>query len=232
MSDGYYEEAGEGSIIPESSRPRSGALIGVGPELRGLPRTPLLGTWVNKQVWLRGSAARVYAFPYKGKVRTALGQAGKEEPMPTLESRQEEKEVHLRQKLIFDGFDDAAKGLAAGTISRRRALKVTGSALLGGGLLALFPGVAGAQVSVQSACENRRAISNRSCHARNCGGRSNCSCAKTVSGTKRCVNFRDARCPARDQCDRDRDCARGEVCIQVGCPCGNPRRNLCIPKCS
>jgi hypothetical protein len=60
------------------------------------------------------------------------------------------------QKRIIDGFDEAAKGLAAGTISRRRALKLTGTALLGGGLLALFAGVAGAQVSVQQGSAARR----------------------------------------------------------------------------
>jgi hypothetical protein len=65
-------------------------------------------------------------------------------------------ELSLPQKQIIDGFDEAAKGLAAGTISRRRALKLTGTALLGGGLLALFAGVAGAQVSVQQGCAARR----------------------------------------------------------------------------
>jgi hypothetical protein len=46
-------------------------------------------------------------------------------------------------------LDDLASGLASGTISRRRALKLTGAALLGSsGLLALFPGMAGAQGTV------------------------------------------------------------------------------------
>jgi hypothetical protein len=54
-------------------------------------------------------------------------------------------ELSHPQKRIVNGFDDVAKGLAAGTISRGQALKLTGSALLGGGLLALFPGAAGAQ---------------------------------------------------------------------------------------
>ena len=136
-------------------------------------------------------------------------------------------------KRIIDGFDQAAKGLAEGTISRGRALKLAGSALLGGGLLALFPGVAGAQVSVEAGCAHRPAISNKACPASQCGGDPNCFCAKTVSGAKTCVNLENAECPARDECDRNRDCARGEVCIQVGaCECGHPRRNLCIPTCS
>ena len=42
-------------------------------------------------------------------------------------------------------FDELTKGLASGTISRGRALKLTGAAILGSaGLLSLFPGVAGA----------------------------------------------------------------------------------------
>jgi hypothetical protein len=163
------------------------------------------------------------------RTQIVLGQTGKEQPMSTEGSREE---LSVPQKRIIDGFDEVAKGLAAGTISRRRALKLTGSALLGGALLALFPGVVGAQVSVESACEGRRAFGNRSCNASSCGGNRNCFCARAVSGTKTCVNLRDFRCPKRDQCDRNRDCASGEACIRVGCICGNPRRNLCIPKCS
>jgi hypothetical protein len=159
--------------------------------------------------------------------------------MPTEESRQEE--VSLPQKLITDGFDEVAKGLAAGTISRRRALKLTGTALLGGGLLAMFPGVAGArsitpddEVSVAGhrnpGCKGEAAINNRRCPSNFCG-HPNCHCAQTVSGRKRCVNLNNARCPRRDECDRDRDCARGEVCAKVGGCCGHRRRNDCLPLC-
>jgi hypothetical protein len=151
--------------------------------------------------------------------------------MPTEGSRGKLSPPHKR---IIDGFDQAAKGLAEGTISRGRALKLAGSALLGGGLLALSPGVAGAQVSVEAVCEGKPAISNKACPSSRCGDpSSSCFCAKTVSGAKKCVNLENAQCPPQDQCDRNRDCATGEVCIQVGgCECGHPRRNLCVPKCS
>ncbi len=160
--------------------------------------------------------------------------------MPTEESRQEE--LSLPQKLITDGFDEAAKGLAAGTISRGRALKLTGTALLGGGLLAMFPGVAGAQsivpddeVSAASRetrrCERGAAINNKICPGHKCGRRPGCFCATTVSGKKRCVNLRNAVCPTRDECDRDLDCASGEVCIKAGGCCGHPARNDCRPLC-
>lgn len=142
-------------------------------------------------------------------------------------------ELSLPQKRIIDGFDEAAKGLADSTISRSQALKLTATALLGGGLLALFPGMAGAQVSTQQGCAGRSAISNRRCPLSYCGGSTNCVCAKTVGGAKRCVNPRNVPCPTTDECDSSRDCANGELCIEVGgcCP-EHPRRNACVPKCS
>ena len=161
--------------------------------------------------------------------------------MPTEQSRQEE--VSLPHKLITDGFDEVAKGLAAGTISRGRALKLTGSALLGGGLLALFPGVAGAQSSIvpddevsverreTRRCERGAAINNQICPGHKCGRRRGCFCATTVSGATRCVNLRNAQCPGRDECDRNNDCPRGEVCLRVGGCCGHPARNDCRPLC-
>jgi hypothetical protein len=154
------------------------------------------------------------------------GQAEKEETVPTQESR---GELSLPQKRIVDGFDEVAKGLAGGTISRGRALKLTGSALLGGGMLALFPGVAGAQ---QVGCAGRPSVNNTGCPETNCGGNRFCFCATTVANVKTCVNFRNEVCPTRDQCDRNRDCRSGEVCIQIGGCCGRPRRNLCIRRCS
>jgi hypothetical protein len=142
------------------------------------------------------------------------------------------RELSLSQKLIIDGFDQAAKGLAASTISRRRALKLTGTALLGGGLLALFPGAAGAQVNVAQGCAGQMAVNNKTCGGAPCGGNPQCVCARTVSGEKRCANFFNVFCPKRDECDNNRDCAGGEICIQVGGCCMHPKRNLCVPKCS
>ena len=150
--------------------------------------------------------------------------------MPTQETKQEG--ISLPQERILYGFDEAAKGLAGGTISRGRALKLTGTALLAGGLLAIFPGVAGAQVSAQQTCAGRPAINNKKCPSTNCGGNQNCFCATTVSGQKRCVNLRNAVCPTRDECDSNRDCPSGNVCLKVGGCCGNPGRNDCRPLCS
>ena len=143
-------------------------------------------------------------------------------------------------------FDELSRGIASGTISRRRVLKLAGMAILGStGLLSLFPGVAGAQSSVygrtvtsqqigEGGCaEDEPAISNRRCEPNPCGGNRNCFCAETVRGNKRCVNFRaDQACPERDLCDSNRDCPGDEVCIKIGGCCGHRRRNDCRPLCN
>jgi hypothetical protein len=143
-------------------------------------------------------------------------------------------------------FDELSRGLASGAISRRRALKLAGAAILGStGLPSLFPGVAGAQSFVmygrvvtagaigRGLCaEDEPGVSNRTCRANTCGGRASCGCAETVNGTKRCVNFRNAICPERDACDRNRGCPEGQVCIKAGGCCGHPRRNDCRPLCN
>jgi hypothetical protein len=137
-------------------------------------------------------------------------------------------ELSLSQERTSYGFDEVAQGLASGTISRGQALKLTGSALLGGGLLALFPEAAGAQ---QGGCTGKPSIDNRRCPRTRCGLNSRCRCATTVRGNKTCVNFRNKVCPRRDECDSTRDCVRGEVCVNVGGCCGHPGRNLCARKC-
>jgi hypothetical protein len=149
--------------------------------------------------------------------------------MPSEGSRGESRgELSLPQERIVYGFDEAATGLAGGTISRAQALKLTGSALLGGGLLAMFAGEAGAQ---QRECSNRSAINNNRCPNSRCGLNNNCRCATTVRGVKMCVTFRNRSCPRRNECNSTRACRRGEVCVKVGGCCGHPSRHLCAPKC-
>ena len=139
-------------------------------------------------------------------------------------------------------FDELSQGLASGAISRRRALKLAGAAILGStGLLALFSRAAGAQsildqtdptvAASDPGCQGEPAINNRRCPENHCRGRSDCACAETVSGEKRCVDVIFENCPRRDQCDNNQDCPRGEICIKVGGCCGNPRRNLCVFPC-
>jgi hypothetical protein len=133
-----------------------------------------------------------------------------------------------QSQLVHESLDEVAKGLAEGTISRGKAIKLSGAALLGSiGLLSLFPGVAGAD---EGPCEGVPPISNRQCPEAPCGRCPDCLCARTVSGRKRCLDFSDAFCPETDECDRNRDCPGEEVCVRVGGCCGSPN-NLCVPPC-
>jgi hypothetical protein len=131
-------------------------------------------------------------------------------------------------------FDELSQGIASGAISRRRTLKLAGAAILGSiGLLALFPGVAGARSDRK--CRGKPALNNTRCGGRIvCRGRNqNCVCAEeAMGGDKRCVQLRSIPCPRRDECDRNRDCRSNEVCIKVGGCCGHPRRNLCVDLCA
>ncbi len=133
-------------------------------------------------------------------------------------------------------FDELSQGIAGGAISRRRALKLAGAAILGStGLLSLFPGAAGAQAVERGGCaEDEPAISNASCRSNPCGGNRNCSCAETVSGNKRCVNFRATiACSGTNSCDSNRDCTGDRICIKFGgcCP-GSRRNNICARPCN
>jgi hypothetical protein len=126
-------------------------------------------------------------------------------------------------------LEELSKGLASHDISRGRTLKLAGAAILGStGLLALFPKPAAA-VSDQ-ACRRKPAINNKRCPTKRCGGNSNCNCAQTVNRDKRCVNV-NAQCPTQDECDSNRDCPRGEVCVKVGGCCTNPDLNACLRLC-
>ncbi len=141
-------------------------------------------------------------------------------------------------------FDELAKGLASGRISRGRALKLVGAAILGGGVLTLLPGVAAGQVEADAAgegCpEDGPAVDNDRCPIRTrrgrrrtrCGDQAGCFCTETVNGNNRCVQLRDEECPAEDECDTNADCREDELCVRVGGCCGNQRRNLCARTCS
>ena len=139
-------------------------------------------------------------------------------------------------------LDALAMGLARRTLPRGRALKLAGTALLGGaGFPAWLRGTAAAQRVLDGAtgpataasdpgCQGEAAINDRRCPENTCRGRVDCACAETTGGDKRCVAVGLERCPNRDQCDVDRDCPRGEICVKVGGCCG-PWRNLCVFQC-
>jgi hypothetical protein len=59
--------------------------------------------------------------------------------------RAEEKILHEEEQIEEHSFEDLAKGLAAGSISRRGMLKLVSATIFGGALSTLFPGVAEAR---------------------------------------------------------------------------------------
>jgi hypothetical protein len=139
-------------------------------------------------------------------------------------------------------FDRVAKSLAA-MLSRRRlvgglaAVAAVGSTPLGAGRAGAqgIPGLPdGSEVTTQATdprCRGERAINNVACPRNRCTDSPGCFCTETVRGNKKCVSLRDARCPARAQCNRNTDCGSGEACVKVGGCCGQGDRNLCAPIC-
>jgi hypothetical protein len=79
-------------------------------------------------------------------------------------------------------------------------------------------------------CKGRPAMSNKLCPFAACG--TDCECAMSVNGDKKCVVTGGVSCPSEDECDRNRDCAAGEFCIKVGGCCTNPQFNQCLLRCN
>ena len=129
-------------------------------------------------------------------------------------------------------FDDLSRELASGTISRRRAIKLTGGALLSTAL-ATFSSSKPAEARRRSPCRGKRTTcENGPNPGPHCRGNVNCFCVRTTGGGKACVNLSGESCPTTDECDSARDCGRNEVCAVVAGCCQGSTRNLCVRKCS
>ena len=132
-------------------------------------------------------------------------------------------------------FDEMTQTLTFGPPSRRQALRL----LAGGTLAALFGWGVGVDAAgavevrrTDQSCVGKPAISNTVCpRFRKCRGKFFCTCARTVGGDKKCIDLRSAHCPTVDECDGDRDCPSGAVCVKTGACCGNDRRNACFRQC-
>ena len=79
-------------------------------------------------------------------------------------------------------------------------------------------------------CKGKPAMSNQLCPFTACGTGTDCECVVSVNGDKKCVVTGGVDCPSEDECDRNRDCAAGEVCSRVGGCCGG-RKNQCLSRC-
>ena len=105
-------------------------------------------------------------------------------------------------------FDDLASELASGTITRRRALKLAGAALLGvaGGL-----GVAAREA--KAAPPTCPPDTRSGCVVACTNTTKQCACIRTTEGTRVCVH----KCCSLRSCNSSSQCYRGEVCIKTGC---------------
>ena len=140
-------------------------------------------------------------------------------------------------------FDRLAKALAA-AVSRRGSLRVlaAGLASVGGAALGWRGAAAQREVPLggrvgpadtDPTCERKAAISNDLCAINHCTPDPECYCTKTVYNKKRCVRYNGQvlRCPLQDECDRNKDCRKGQVCVQVGGCCRHPARHRCVALC-
>jgi hypothetical protein len=115
-------------------------------------------------------------------------------------------------------FDALAKGLASGTISRRKALKLGGAAILGAGVLAFGP----TREAEAAECGSRAGCGRR------CRNTERCRCIRTVTGNVRCVR----PCCSQRRCDTNADCRNTELCMTTDC-CSESTasRGVCVTKC-
>ncbi len=120
-------------------------------------------------------------------------------------------------------FDALAKGLARGTISRRKALKLMGTAILGAGVLTAIP----ARPAEADECGSRAGCDRRCRNRRGC----RCVTVRSSEGTNvRCVR----PCCLRQACDTNAQCGSGELCMTTSC-CPQDeesgRRGVCVKQC-
>jgi hypothetical protein len=121
----------------------------------------------------------------------------------------------VSQETTSSYFDELAKGLANGTISRRQALRWMGGALVGG-VLASIPGVALAQQGGNSACDEF-------CHE-NFSGRAAGRCASAgAHGTGPCYECTPGIGPGPKFIGCD---PQGGICDSL-VPCNNNPNCLC-----
>lgn len=146
--------------------------------------------------------------------------------------RDENGEVRVPLLAEKHTFDELTRGVADGTISRSRALKLAGAALLGAALIPFS--AAPAEAGRRDPCKGKPAISNNSCRGERaiCRQREDqvCVCAKIVDGGKSCVEI-TKDCPTTDECDRNSDCPGSQLCVELGACCEGSPRNACLRPC-
>ncbi|MGH3086147.1 MAG: hypothetical protein ACRDSJ_02365 [Rubrobacteraceae bacterium] len=127
-------------------------------------------------------------------------------------------------------FDELSRGMAEGTISRGKAMKLAGGALLGAALLPFASSEAQAKKKRKKVCKNP--FNCETGQFSNCQGDENCVCLKTAKGAKKknfCLDALTedlpATCEEIPSCSEQKDCPNGTICVvDTCCPGG-----VCIP---
>ncbi len=144
-----------------------------------------------------------------------------------------EEEPLWEEALTGGGYslDELAKGMASGTISRGRALKLVGTAFLGGALSFLsFADVAEARLRRRRRRRGARCPSSTGCNTRCTNTNLDCACVRTTEDTRVCVH----PCCSGRACNSSfgTRCRSDEVCVTSGC-CNTPnnREGVCAKVC-
>ena len=129
-------------------------------------------------------------------------------------------------------FDELASGLASGTLSRGKALKLMGAALLGGTLASLGIGEAGAD-PLGCKRNGKNCKRNTQCCSGNCvdGVCGSCPMGTTLCGTVCCPGDLTGECTCATLVDGSQACADSAAVPARSCDdCGTtfPEYTLCL----
>ena len=132
----------------------------------------------------------------------------------------------MSQQTTNQSLDELARGLASGNLSRAKALKLVGAALLGGAL-ASIPGIAWAKPKPAGRkCNHNHQCESGQCVDGVCGG---CSLGDLVTP----VGGGDPFCTCNQNCQAScADCPEGFTCVTGGfCEPGGSFPVTCAQEC-
>jgi Stigma-specific protein, Stig1 len=136
----------------------------------------------------------------------------------------------VSQQTTTHSFDELARALASGTLSRGKALRLMGG-LLVGSALGFLPGVAWADDDDDDRCPQGQTRCGERCvnlrfNERHCG-----SCRNRCRSNQTCCNGRCVNLQRNERhCGRCFNrCDEGEQCVEGRCGGGDP---ICTPPCS
>jgi hypothetical protein len=128
-----------------------------------------------------------------------------------------------KQTVGISPLDEVAKGLAQGTISRGRALRLVGAGLIS----TVLGSIVGSGIAEAAPrCPNSGPGCDAQC--RDTGG-GTCICVKLTNGKTKCV----VPFCGGSRCSRNSQCPNGFVCSKTARRCCNRSGDgICVPKCT